>query len=331
MISVVVPVYNVENYLEACLESILASTYTDFELIVIDDGSTDSSGRLCDQVAARDQRVKVVHQENSGIAASRNLGIEMSSGEYLSFVDADDVVAPDMLERLLEALVADPECDFSMGRASTIHDDESMTPKPSVGKPEVHTYSQEQYLDSLFRGNLFGFPVVWCKLFRREFIGQERFKPIQAEDIEWLTRLCIVMQKAAIVEQPVYGYRVHSDSATHGNSGVNPVIVKRLDTLLMCLDDIPQECPKYRSWCLLYIYKVMLNTRYIARSTSFAPEVKASINSIYNQTVKELMQCQLKPAARWGLYGFYHLPWLYAIAYPVYVKYYQMSHGEQAA
>ena len=125
MISVVVPVYNVENYLEACLESILASTYTDFELIVIDDGSTDSSGRLCDQVAARDQRVKVVHQENSGIAASRNLGIEMSSGEYLSFVDADDVVAPYMLERLLEALVADPECDFSMGRASTIHDDES--------------------------------------------------------------------------------------------------------------------------------------------------------------------------------------------------------------
>lgn len=331
MISVVVPVYNVENYIVACLESILASTYTDFELILIDDGSTDSSGRLCDEVAARDRRVKVIHQDNSGISASRNLGIEMSSGEYLSFVDSDDLVSPDMLERLLEALVADPECDFSMGRALTVQDDEALTLKPFNGVVEVNNYSQEQYMDCLFRGNQFGFPVVWCKLFKREFIGDERFKPVRAEDIEWLTRLCINMKKAAVVEKPVYGYRVRSDSTTHGNSGVNSVVVQRLDTLLMCLNDIPREYSKYRSWCLLYIYKVMLNTRYKASRTEYAPEVKTRIASIYDQTIDELTHCQLKSSAKLGLRCFYHFPWLYATVYSIYAKYCKMALEEQAA
>ena len=96
-ISVIVPVYNVENYIRECLDSILASTYTDFELILVDDGSTDNSGTICEEYASRDSRVVVSHQVNRGLSSARNHGIEMSTGEYISFVDADDVIAPTML------------------------------------------------------------------------------------------------------------------------------------------------------------------------------------------------------------------------------------------
>lgn len=89
-ISIIVPVYNVEKYLEKCVRSILAQTFTDFELILVDDGSPDSSGAMCDQFAEQDQRVKVIHKENGGLSDARNAGIELATGEYLGFVDSDD-------------------------------------------------------------------------------------------------------------------------------------------------------------------------------------------------------------------------------------------------
>ena len=100
-ISVIVPVYNTEEYLGKCIESILAQTFTDFELLLIDDGSTDRSGEICDAYAAKDARVKVFHKENGGVSRARNLGIENAQGEYLSFIDSDDTIRPKMYETLL--------------------------------------------------------------------------------------------------------------------------------------------------------------------------------------------------------------------------------------
>ena len=100
-ISVIVPVYNTEKYLNKCLDSILAQTFTDFELILIDDGSTDNSGKICDEYAEKDSRVKVFHKENGGVSRARNLGIDNASGEYLSFIDSDDFVRPEMYAELI--------------------------------------------------------------------------------------------------------------------------------------------------------------------------------------------------------------------------------------
>ncbi len=326
-ISVIVPVYNVENYLKACVDSILASTFTDFELILVDDGSTDSSGNICDEYAAYDPRVIVIHKENEGQAITRNRGLEKSSGEFISFVDADDVIASTMLLMLLDALVSNPDCDFSMGRAATIYDDSRLDLDTVSGKaPTTVEYSQKKYMSYLFRDNLFGYPVVWCKLYKREFIGDERFKSIDAEDIEWLTRLCVNMKKAVVVEQKLYGYRVRSNSITHDNGSINGAVVGRLNTYLMCLNDLPEQNTTYRSWCLLYTYKMMLNTRYKAHNTEFYPEVISRNSHIYNQTVDELMHSELKWPVRTALYAFYHMPWLYAIVYWVYAKLYAVTH-----
>ena len=100
-ISVVVPVYKVEPYLRKCLDSIVNQTYRDLEIILIDDGSPDNCGRICDEYAERDARIRVVHQENSGLSAARNAGLKLVSGSYIGFVDSDDWIEPDMYSYLL--------------------------------------------------------------------------------------------------------------------------------------------------------------------------------------------------------------------------------------
>lgn len=100
-ISVIVPVYNTEKYLNKCIDSILAQTFTDFELLLVDDGSTDNSGFICDEYAKKDKRVKVFHKENGGVSRARNLGIDNAQGEYLSFIDSDDYIRPEMYAELI--------------------------------------------------------------------------------------------------------------------------------------------------------------------------------------------------------------------------------------
>ena len=99
LISVIIPVYNVEKYLRRCLDSVIAQTYQNLEIICVDDGSIDDSGKICDQYAVRDARIKVIHQENQGLSAARNRGLDAAEGEYIAFVDSDDYILEDMYKR----------------------------------------------------------------------------------------------------------------------------------------------------------------------------------------------------------------------------------------
>ena len=101
--SIIVPVYNSESFIKVCLDSILEQTYPDFELLLIDDGSTDRSGEICDKYAGKDSRIRVFHEKNEGVSASRNKGLEMASGRYVNFVDSDDWVSPDYLQSYVDA------------------------------------------------------------------------------------------------------------------------------------------------------------------------------------------------------------------------------------
>ena len=103
-ISVIVPVYKVEKYLRKCVDSILAQTYTNLEIILVDDGSPDNCGKICDEYAAKDSRIKVIHQQNGGLSAARNAGLDIATGDFIGFVDSDDYIAPEMYERLLSSL-----------------------------------------------------------------------------------------------------------------------------------------------------------------------------------------------------------------------------------
>lgn len=159
-ISVIVPVYNTEKYLRRCIDSILAQTFTDFELLLIDDGSKDSSGAICDEYAAKDSRVRVFHKENGGVSSARNVGLDNAKGEWITFVDADDWIEPPFLDNLIFHSGYDLVMSYYVADGW----------KGWVSKPyqnEVFTYSRipvflERYLISC--------NVPWCKLIRRNLI-----------------------------------------------------------------------------------------------------------------------------------------------------------------
>ena len=135
LLSIIVPVYKVENYLPKCMDSILAQTFTDFELILVDDGSPDNCPALCDAAAAKDARIRVIHQKNGGLSAARNAGLDAARGAWIGFVDSDDYIAPEMYEALYQAVQSTGAdlalCDYAeVGE----HDQGDAAPDPMRGR-----------------------------------------------------------------------------------------------------------------------------------------------------------------------------------------------------
>ena len=166
LISVVIPVYRVEQYLRRCVDSVLAQTYTQIEVILVDDGSPDGCPAICDAYAREDGRVRVIHQKNAGLSGARNRGIEAAEGEWLAFVDSDDYLAPEFLERLYRACV-DTDSEMSVCRWEYVKGEQ---PIPECGSGAVRTYSGREMLANLYRPDGAYFVVAWNKLYRRELI-----------------------------------------------------------------------------------------------------------------------------------------------------------------
>ena len=212
-ITVIVPVYKVEASLPACVESILAQNFSDFELILVDDGSPDGCGALCDAYAAQDPRVRVIHQQNGGLSAARNSGMEIARGEYLTFVDSDDYVASDYLERLFRA-AAESGAKLAVCRIKSFPDGCDPV-SPVQSDLIVHTVSGREAAVSVYKG---AEPVTvnaCAKLFLTSLIANWRF-PIGRlhEDQAVIPVLCYEAQRVACVEGELYYYRDRPESIT---------------------------------------------------------------------------------------------------------------------
>ena len=170
MISVIIPVYNTKQYLKSCLDSVLAQTYPDLEILFIDDGSTDGSGALLDSFAETDPRIRVIHQANGGVCAARNRGIEEAAGEWLSFIDSDDTLEPDLYQTL-RALIRQYGGDIAHCSYNRITDG-VVKPIRDTGSSHVHT--PEQARECLLTGKLF-VGSCWTKLYARRLFQDVRF------------------------------------------------------------------------------------------------------------------------------------------------------------
>ena len=207
MISVIVPVYNVEPYLSQCVESILCQTYSDLEILLVDDGSPDRCGQICDEYAKQDCRVKVFHTRNEGLSAARNLGLQNAKGEYIGFVDSDDWIEPEMYEVLLKGLEETESnvcvCGFCQ-EPGTIKKD---------FQPEEAVYQDVNALKALLEEKINY--NVWNKLYRREMF-QDRFFPVgkNYEDIAIMHRIMYEAGRVIIIPNVEYHYRVRSGSIT---------------------------------------------------------------------------------------------------------------------
>lgn len=169
-ISIIVPVYNVEQYLDECIQSIINQTYSNLEIILIDDGSTDSSSKMCDCYANQDSRIKVIHQKNAGLSAARNIGTNMATGQYITYIDSDDYIAKDYIECLYE-MIEKYNADIAICRFRYVY---GTNEEDVDGKEAIFSYNKTEALRTLLLENEFGH-YTHQKLFKKEIVQQYPF------------------------------------------------------------------------------------------------------------------------------------------------------------
>lgn len=221
LLSVIVPVYNVEKFINDCIDSILGQSYKNIELILVDDGSTDSSGEICDKYCSVDKRVKVIHQNNKGCSAARNAGIANAKGNLIAFMDADDLIDQDMYEVLIKNLDMTnsdvsacsyvKEYNLDRGKIIGLH---KIIPDPIVfiGKSAIY--------ESVTRNEKSVEGYLWNKVWKREVIGNHLFREdiVMCEDSIFSWEVLKSVNRVCYCDLPMYHYRILTTSATRNSS-----------------------------------------------------------------------------------------------------------------
>lgn len=215
-ISVIIPVYNVEKYLRQCLDSIESQTFHNWECILIDDGSPDNSGAICDEYEAKDARFRVIHSVNGGISAARNIGLDISRGRYISFVDPDDIVHSEMLQRLRNLIVSNDADVAQVGfellftnfvKKRPLVDSVMVLDRGEVAKELLYGKRIQSY--------------VWNKLFRREVIDTPFPEGMVFEDMYVMSQWINNIHKMVLSPDVLYSYRQRSGSIVNSNYATN--------------------------------------------------------------------------------------------------------------
>ena len=232
MISIIVPIYNAEQFLHRCIDSILAQSYTGFELLLINDGSKDASGAICDAYAAKDSRVRVFHKENGGVSSARNLGLDNAQGEYITFCDADDYVAPDWLAAYGKAMAENVDLAiqgyYSIEGNKAI--EKSLQPYQGTGVEE-----KRHLITSLFSQEVYYY--LWVKLFRRDLLEAHHIRfdeqSILGEDTQFISKYMEYAESFICVDNIGYYYIAPSKDKRYGlgNSYTSWPILSSLDTI----------------------------------------------------------------------------------------------------
>lgn len=221
LISVIIPVYRVETYLRRCVDSVLVQTYRELEVILVDDGSPDGCPAICDAYAEQDPRVRVIHQENRGLSGARNAGIDCAKGAYLAFVDSDDYLAADFVERLHTACV-ETNSDLAVCRFAYVKDEGSsreglVRASSREGTGEARLYTGRQMQANLYLPEGVYYVVAWNKLYKRELFDGIRYPQGRIHEDEATTyRVYERVAQAVYLDSPLYGYFVAPSSITRG-------------------------------------------------------------------------------------------------------------------
>ena len=211
LVSIIIPVYQVEKYLDKCIASVVNQTYTNLEIILVNDGSPDNCPALCDQWQSRDSRIKVIHQENGGLSKARNEGMKLATGEFIGFVDSDDWIELNMYETLLSAML-ETGADIAICKFQKDFENSQkiiQEPEPPVNK----IYTSEKVLELLLTGKSFISTAVWDKLFRRHVIGNIRFLEGKIfEDSLWTPQVIGCANSIVTIDLPLYHYYYRLES-----------------------------------------------------------------------------------------------------------------------
>ena len=242
MVSIVIPVYNVEKYIDTCIKSVVSQTYSDIEIILVDDGSTDSSGAICDRYKSEDSRITVYHTENGGLSAARNYGIDRANGEYLTVVDSDDFVALDFIEYLYKILM-DSKSDIAICDYSFVDEDCREYISQEV-KEYTKTWHSEDALKRMLYQQEFT-NSAWAKLYKISLFENIRYPYGKLfEDMGTTYKLIMKAKKVAFGSSKKYLYRQRADSIMF-----SVFDLRKLDCVELAeemVEEISEKMPKIR-------------------------------------------------------------------------------------
>ena len=242
LISVIVPIYGVEKYLEECIESVIRQTYANLEIILVDDGSPDRCGAICDRYAKTDSRITVVHKKNGGAASAKNAGLRISSGEYVTILDGDDYLEPDAYENMVAALL-NYDADIVQGRMNFLYVDRKGLLN---GHLETVCYSATEYLTQFLDD--WTCPLCTEKLFRRDVLADIFFEEGHCIDDEFFTYKGVMNAgKIVCIPKVVYNYRQRASSVMKDPKTLD----KKCDDILEFLEkrcrDVSDRFPELKS------------------------------------------------------------------------------------
>lgn len=289
-VSIIVPVYNAMPYFIECLRSLTAQTLEDIEIIVVDDGSTDGSGTFADALAEVNDTVRVIHQKNAGVSAARNAGLDIARGEYIGFVDADDVADPELFENLYAAAVLFSADVVNSGYKSHNEKDNSSIPTaPSfelgkvLNQEDMKSYAAQMHKTGCFL-------YVWRNLFSHQLLEENHIRFDEDISVGEDTLFCMEgflnAQKVVSVDISVYCYRIHSNSAMRQKdkplleSSLQKQFARKLELaeehLEACLDDFLRDMARYN---ITVLFPLMLKTIYQSDTPKKRQEFKRLVNS----------------------------------------------------
>jgi len=289
LISVIVPVYNVEKYLSKCVESILGQSYQNLEILLIDDGSTDGSGKICDEYAARDSRIKVFHQQNNGPAEARNIGLQKVTGKYIALIDSDDYIKKDFITELYSHLV-NTGADVVQGNYVIVDENgnalEGRQPKAIDEICTGYECLSNLYKDGYVPGNI----IFWNKLYKKELWDRIVLPTGNRHDDEYaLVHIYDRAAKVTIFSKVIYYYVMRGGSITNIDN-TEYIIGKQFDFLEICNDRI--DLFKKRNYTELLPQTIVVKTIFIKRI------IKAMKRLSLNKEAKQQLYKKIKADMR---------------------------------
>lgn len=285
-LSIIMPVYNAEKYLDYSIQSVLNQTYKDYELILVNDGSTDSSLEICRKYQLSDERIRIISQENRGISGARNAGINAAIAEYITFIDNDDIIHPRMYQIMLEHMISE-KLDLIMCEAARTKNYDF---KEVAKDYEISDLTKRDLYAGIFSNSEhdWKYMAVWNKIYKTNIVKQIRFETSGTEDTVFNCKYFEHINKAKLINQDLYYWIQRSNSVSHSDYGIRDYMV--LKDYYWMNQYIQQNEKQYAQYPLIKLYKLIFNSRYRAKNTRFKDKTEEIIKENHKEIKKEFYE-----------------------------------------
>ena len=298
-ISVIVPIYKVEDYLHRCVDSIINQTYTNLEIILVDDGSPDNCSRICDEYAKKDSRIRVIHKKNGGLSDARNAGIDIATGEYIMFIDSDDFVDREMMKSMMRNMIHN-NVDMVVCNIKYIYEDKEVVKYNQADRILDRYEAMEEYLrDGVVQA------VAWNKLYKKSLISDMRYKVGKTNEDEFFTyKVVDKTDKIYYNSRPFYNY-IQRDSSIMGNYSINRLdgveaSYERLNFIKERYPDLYEKEKKTFINLCIYSYQMILKEPNLDKNkqgrkilNNYTKKIKFNKTELKNYSYKDKLKIYL--------------------------------------